>query len=685
MLLAEVSPDRTQRALRDNASAEVTALAVHWLTAFVFLVSSSILFAWLFEWDRYHVVTTYRIYDLAWTDKALVFWLLVAKSLVWFVPVLPVCAVLILCGFARAAVVTLNCFWIGIFYFMAADLVSVSFQGYHAWDYLPPLRGIRWQWFADRLTADTLLIFYVFVISGPLCYGVAYGMTSRVGGRYADLGSPQAASVLAGFFLLIAVGVVPSLIFFRDRAVPDRVFEAMALPAVLRESLPLLTHQLVGRSQAAQPLPPTAAASAVGSPSIGFDAQRATPGDDRISQGTIPRAEQRDVLVATRMVQDAASPAPADFSAFIERSDLPNVILIVFESFRSSAVGPELMGELDAWSRQGLRLDRHFSGCNASHLALFSLFYARSSLGYSQNLDRKIPPQFFESFRRSGYQITLLTSGEIKAHRRMGDFINENTCDRILVEGEFDGSAEDVWPDSDRRKLARLKSMLDDRQDRPQLVLFYLLSSHYQYLFPPEFEVFKEPSGFRQFFDPQEQQRSFVNRYSNSLLFLQHELMKVLRSIDLKRNIVVITGDHGESMGEDGVFVHGSRMSEIQMRVPCLIVGDGVTPRRISTATTHADLLPTLLHVLAGRGVPIGNCHGRDLIADPSPADEVVLAPANGPEWEGVMIVRGDRRIVFRTDTSAKPPWLEFAGLVDAKGQFEWQVEPSERVRYELR
>jgi len=60
----------------------------------------------------------------------------------------------------------------------------------------------------------------------------------------------------------------------------------------------------------------------------------------------------------------------------------------------------------------------------------------------------------------------------------------------------------------------------------------------------------KEATSFRQFFNPWEQMQSHLNRYANSLLFLDHELMQVLRSIDLKQNIVVITDDHGESMGE---------------------------------------------------------------------------------------------------------------------------------------
>ena len=166
-----------------------------------------------------------------------------------------------------------------------------------------------------------------------------------------------------------------------------------------------------------------------------------------------------------------------------------------------------------------------------------------------------------------------------------------------------------------------------------------------------------------------------MNRYANSLTFLEHEVMNLLRRIDMKRNIVLITGDHGESMGEDGVFTHGSRMSEIQMRVPLVMVGPGVAPRNVSTATAHSDVLPTLMHALEGRHVPIKNVSGRDLLADPSPRDEVVVVPANGPEWEGFMIVRGDRRMAFRTMTKpGAAPWAEFVGLVDESGQYIWKV-----------
>ncbi len=392
-----------------------------------------------------------------------------------------------------------------------------------------------------------------------------------------------------------------------------------------------------------------------------------------------------DELLAMKFVREATYPGPADSSAFVKKPNLPNVIIIFFESFRHFAIGPELMRELDQWSQQGLRMERHYCGSNCSHLGLFSLFYGRSPLGYYQTLDRDIPPQLLESLRRSGYWITFLTSGETKGFRRLDSFLNDTYCDQILVEGDFNFKDMKEWPDSDHRKLARLRSIVSTPRDQPQCVLFYLLSSHWRYSFPPQFEIYKEAASFRQFFNPWEQIQSHLNRYANSLLFLDHELMQVLRSIDLKQNIVVITGDHGESMGEDGVFRHGTRMSEIQMRTPCVMVGAGIKPRKIPTATVHSDILPTLLHALAQKSVPIENCQGRDLIADPSPADEVGIAPANGPLWEGLLIVRDKKRMVFTTDIFGEVPSFEFAGLVDEAGQYELKIGDTDRVRHVLR
>jgi membrane-anchored protein YejM (alkaline phosphatase superfamily) len=360
--------------------------------------------------------------------------------------------------------------------------------------------------------------------------------------------------------------------------------------------------------------------------------------------------------------------------------------MIIFESFRHFAIGPELMSELDSWAEQGLRLERHYSGSNCSHLGLFSLFYGRASLGFHRTLDRNIPSQMLESLRKSGYRISFLTSGEIQGFRRISQFINDKSCDNVVTEGEY-GKAEhglngmNDWPDSDRLKLARAASIVNSAQDQPQFVFFYLLSSHYRYPCPPEFEFFRESSSVWQFFNPQVQIRNHQGRYANSLRFLEHEVMKFLRSVDPERNIVMITGDHGESMGEDGVFIHASRMSEIQLRVPFVMVGPGIEPQKIFTATVHSDVLPTLLHALSGSTVPIAGCQGRDLIGEAALADEVAVTRPKWPEWDGLMLVRGDKRMLFKAQVAPADqfPSIEFAGLLDQWGQYEVKVDPRAR------
>ncbi len=666
---------------------ETNSRVALWPATLVFLILSSVLFAWLFEWDRYHVITAYRLHSLSKLDQILLFWLLVAKSLVWFVPLLLMRAVLIAFGLMRTALLVLNCFWIGIFYFMAVDLVSVNYVGYHAWEYWLPMQEILahpkhqlTRWVAEGLTAETLVVFGVFAISGPLCFICSGWATMRLLLLFPRLRSPQAAALLTVLFVFAIAGVVPALVLFGDQNVRDRTFASLPFPTEAREGLRSLTEALASRSG----WPPSAAFSAP-SWAIGHPGARQEGRGRQHSSGDSVAVRPADELLAMKFVREAADPGPADFEAYVKKANLPNVIIIFFESFRHFAISPDLMRELDAWSQQGLRLERHYCGSNCSHLGLFSLFYGRSPLGYYQNLDRGIPPQLLESLRRSGYWITFLTSGETKGFRGLDRFLNETYCDQILVEGDFNFKDMKEWPDSDRLKLARLRSIVSTPRDQPQCVFFYLLSSHWRYSFPPQFEIYKEAASFRQFFNPWEQIQSHLNRYANSLLFLDHELMQVLRSIDLKQNIVVITGDHGESMGEDGVFRHGTRMSEIQMRTPCVIVGAGIEPRKITTSTAHYDILPTLLHGLAQKSVPIENCQGRDLIADPSPADEVGLAPANGPLWEGLLIVRGKKRMAFITDIFGKVPSFEFAGLVDQTGQYELKVGEADRVRHVLR
>ena len=79
------------------------------------------------------------------------------------------------------------------------------------------------------------------------------------------------------------------------------------------------------------------------------------------------------------------------------------------------------------------------------------------------------------------------------------------------------------------------------------------------------------------------------------------------------RTIVVLTGDHGESLGEHGEATHGIFAYEATLRVPLIVWAPSlVSPRVESAPARHVDILPTILEAV-GAPLPRG-LRGRSLL-----------------------------------------------------------------------
>jgi arylsulfatase A-like enzyme/tetratricopeptide (TPR) repeat protein len=66
---------------------------------------------------------------------------------------------------------------------------------------------------------------------------------------------------------------------------------------------------------------------------------------------------------------------------------------------------------------------------------------------------------------------------------------------------------------------------------------------------------------------------------------------------------VVVTGDHGEALGDHGELTHGLFAYEATLKIPLLLWGPGVTPGRDGRAARHVDIFPTMLQA-AGVAMP---------------------------------------------------------------------------------
>ena len=91
-------------------------------------------------------------------------------------------------------------------------------------------------------------------------------------------------------------------------------------------------------------------------------------------------------------------------------------------------------------------------------------------------------------------------------------------------------------------------------------------------------------------------------------------LIEALRASGaLDSTLVVVTSDHGESLGEHGEDVHGYFVYEATLRVPLVIRGPGVkSGTRIEGLVRTIDVQPTVLGML---GLPAPRGSGRSIVA----------------------------------------------------------------------
>jgi choline-sulfatase len=93
-----------------------------------------------------------------------------------------------------------------------------------------------------------------------------------------------------------------------------------------------------------------------------------------------------------------------------------------------------------------------------------------------------------------------------------------------------------------------------------------------------------------------------------------------------RETLVLVTSDHGESLGEHGEETHGVFIYDATLRVPLVLAGPGVPKGRVAqTVARGIDVAPTLL-ALAG-APPLRGAEGRSLVPALS-GEELEDAPA---------------------------------------------------------
>ena len=117
-----------------------------------------------------------------------------------------------------------------------------------------------------------------------------------------------------------------------------------------------------------------------------------------------------------------------------------------------------------------------------------------------------------------------------------------------------------------------------------------------------------------------EEIRSARHAYYGQISYVDDKIARLLKALDdtgMRHNtVVVFTADHGDMLGERGLWYKMS-FFEQSVRVPLIVAGPRIAPRRVAAPVSLVDLLPTFLELA-----------GDDRLRDPADAmDGASLAP----------------------------------------------------------
>jgi choline-sulfatase len=115
---------------------------------------------------------------------------------------------------------------------------------------------------------------------------------------------------------------------------------------------------------------------------------------------------------------------------------------------------------------------------------------------------------------------------------------------------------------------------------------------------------------------PMEFRRAYGDTYQGAIAYMDSQIERLLDALrakgDLNSTVVLIVGDHGESLGDHGEREHGIFLYESALHVPAILRVPGVAARRVPDLSSVVDVFPTMLDVLGIPGVAGGD--GRSLL-----------------------------------------------------------------------
>ncbi len=260
-----------------------------------------------------------------------------------------------------------------------------------------------------------------------------------------------------------------------------------------------------------------------------------------------------------------------------------NVLLITIDTWRFDRLGCNRPGlvrtpHLDALAARGVNFTRAFAHNPETLPSHANMMTGATALthGVYDNNGFKLHEDSLtlaEHLRESGYR-TFAVVASFVLSREFG--ISQGFDEYVEPVGKETSLAEEVVPQAMR---------LISQQQGKWFGWIHLWDPHFPYSPPAPFaQSYKS--------DP----------YSGEVAYVDDQLGKLfalLASKDLLSNtLLIVTGDHGEGLGEHGENEHGFFAYNSTIHIPLFIVAPGCEKRTSDSLACHIDLFPTVCQAL---------------------------------------------------------------------------------------
>jgi arylsulfatase len=318
------------------------------------------------------------------------------------------------------------------------------------------------------------------------------------------------------------------------------------------------------------------------------------------------------------------------------------VVLVTIDTLRADRLGvyggpATLTPNLDALAAEGVTFEQASAACPATGPSVATLLtgHHRATHGVRRNnqqIDQRVVT-LAEALSGAGFEsVGAVANPVVKGAGFAQGFVQFGMPETLVRQGPtlFAGGP----------LLARAEELLDGVGSRRFFLWLHLMDPHGPYFPPKRFQGGADGESYRRPEDAQARlgtsnygfgiipkyQRVgeeadpavFRARYDGEIGYVDALVGQLVRTLGARglwdRVVFVVTADHGEELGERGVFFqHGWHVYENSVRVPLVMHAPGLPAgRRVKSSVGVVDVMPTILE-LAGVPAPAG-LDGRSLV-----------------------------------------------------------------------